>query len=290
MELVKANVDVVALFNDEERKVYEELKQLIIEVGTSELQGRFRIAKYVHDLYVKQKEEGIYGKKFFSRLAKALGFKGESTLREMYLVIERWPTLEAVNNVIAEIGQISWKHLVLLSKEENPEELIKEIKEGKSLSAIMDKRREKLTDSRGRKPNLPENINDFVGKLSKNLQQLLNKLDTWKEFDIIDNLPEDNEQLLEKFSLIVEMINSTIKELEYLRSEIKNAIQYIQDMSEKQEKMAASLSEELLPDEDVDEFEDEEDEEYEEEIEFNEELEEPEDLEYEDEDIEEELE
>ncbi|MEM2004303.1 MAG: hypothetical protein QXQ37_06580 [Nitrososphaerota archaeon] len=289
MELMKANVDIVALFNEEERRVYEELKNLIIEVGINELHGRYKIAKYVHDLYVKQREEGIYGKKFFSRLAKALGFGSESVLREMYIVVEKWPTLEAINNIVAEIGQINWKQLVLLSKEENPEELIKEIKEGKSLSAIMDKRREKLTDSRGRKPIIPENLNDFVGKLSKNLQQLLNKLDAWKEFDIIDNLPEDGEQFLEKFSLIVEMINSTIRELEFLRNEIKSAIQYVREL-EKNEPVTASLSEELLPDEDVDEFEDEEDEEYEEEVEFNEELEEPEDLEYEDEDLEEKLE
>lgn len=229
--VIVTSEDAIASFNEAERQVYDELRELIYDTTLQEIEQRYKVAKKVHEVYYKAKEEGsIYRQQFLKRLAIALGFKSDSVFREMILVVDRWPTFEQLKQeVLDTVRNINWKKLVYLRSWDS-EEIKQASSEVENMSATDLQRLCKTDNPRpGRSPDVADNLDDFLSEITSRCKSLCRRVEeSWMSFEF------DEEELAKAFENddkvlmwdgAISAINELVEKLTQLSASMTDLIQ-----------------------------------------------------------------
>lgn len=219
--------EIVKSFNDEELKVYNEIKEYISSCIRTDLLARYQLALKINKIYLEQKNStGLYGKNFLGRLAKAIGLKSANPFREMIKIAQRWPDEEIfVKEVVNQIPNIRWKGLLALTHldKEEFQSQIEKIKTAtlKELQALA-----KTNQPRpGRTFTRFETIKQLASNVRHNCQQLTKRIrDQWNSFDFENKVnPED----IEQFESLIEIAHNIFELKDALNDFSKRLSDYV---------------------------------------------------------------
>lgn len=268
--------DIIMSFNEHERRVYERLKELVEKTALSELKGRYEIAIEIYSVYTDEKSASLYGKKFFERLSLALGFKSQTTVREMCKVVAKFPTWSDVEKIVKEIPEVRWKDLVLLSGAKSEQEfnnLLDDIKEQKSTAELLQKYKTGKENYKGRKPVVPETLDQFLS-LTKTLQSINNKIEAFSSFPIYQEVseceawpPAKRDEVLDRLLNMLLVVDQTITSLKLLKKEVNSSLDVLEEAAgmkrkgkSKKAKAEEDVDVEFVDEDELDESEGDEDE------------------------------
>lgn len=245
VDLITEAERIISQFNQEEKEIYENLREMLLSEAKLELIGRYKIAKYVHDIYTRAKEKSsLYGQSLISRLAIAIGYKSVNPLYEMIKVVDTWKTEEEFKlNVIDTLGQdedkVTWKEVVFISRRDEAEQkvIIDKLQKGKDLEEVKKELDYKPTKP-GKSVKKVDSINDFTNQINKVCNDILSrKEDSWDDFDLLGEvtavLEYETESVIET---VLNKLDQTLENLKTLRTELYGMIVEMEKIRERIEK------------------------------------------------------
>jgi hypothetical protein len=118
MEVARmAPKDAIASFTDEERNVYEDLREQLAGKNDEDLWWHWNFGKRVAEVYrAARKDRKVYKEQFLERLAIALcGRKSDGVLRRAMRIVECWSSKAAFGEIVNMRGPndngLTWTHI-----------------------------------------------------------------------------------------------------------------------------------------------------------------------------------
>ncbi|MEM3061945.1 MAG: hypothetical protein QW303_00165 [Nitrososphaerota archaeon] len=219
----KMSQEDAKLFSNDEYKVVTNLRSMIVTEAVNEILGRYRIAKYVKEVWQQRSAYNLRDG-FLERLAQALGYKTANPIYEMLKVAEKWKSEEELKeSVLNKLSiDLTWKELVYiarLEKEEDVKVSLLEFNKNKSIEEVREtlgkekKRKGRTLSKNFTSPlfclkDLTKHLNDF----SRRLEEVF--LQTLKIEDIENVYKNSNLKTREEIENMVEDLKGAVYDID----------------------------------------------------------------------------